>query len=63
MDSIDRAQISNIADMIEFIETVEKKEMSKWQKCIIDWIDQNGWNQCSKSKQQTDNNCKTLQNG
>ena len=29
VDSIDRAQISNIADMIEFIETVEKKEMSK----------------------------------
>ena len=26
---IDRAQISNIADMTEFIETVEKKEMSK----------------------------------
>ena len=59
MDSVDRAQISNIADMTEFIETVEKKEMSKWQNCIIDWIDQNGWNQCSKSKYQTDNNCKT----
>ena len=26
VDSIDRAQISNIADMIEFIETVEKRK-------------------------------------